>query len=95
MLAQQLERRALRGIPRPMHCVQTKSNCHPDREDSNHEESILVPASTKQTLAPYELESKLVKGGYLWDSVGDYSSVIKGDTRSLDNSSHSVRAWQS
>ena len=31
-----------------------------------------------------------LKGGYIRDYIGDYYRVIKGDTRSLDSSSHNV-----
>ena len=37
---------------------------------------------------PYELESKLLKGGYIGDNIGVFFvGDLKGDTRSLDNGS--------
>ena len=39
---------------------------------------------------PYELESKLLKGGYMGDYIGGTIRVIKGDTRSLDYSSYEL-----
>ena len=32
----------------------------------------------------YELKSKLLKGGYIWEAKGNITGVIEGDTRSLD-----------
>ena len=42
------------------------------------------------TLRKYELESKLLEKGYIRDSIGEYYSVIKGDTRSLESGSYGV-----
>ena len=36
----------------------------------------------------YVLSSKLLKGGYIGDYIGDTAGVIKGDTRRLDYSSY-------
>ena len=43
------------------------------------------PGIRRGHLAPHELYSKLLKGGYIGDYVGITIRVIKGDTRSLDN----------
>ena len=41
---------------------------------------------------PYRLWSKLLKGGYIKDDIGEYYRVLKGETRSLDYSSDSFVA---
>ena len=33
----------------------------------------------------YELQSKLLQGGYVRDFIGDYYRYFKGDTRCLDH----------
>ena len=48
---------------------------------------------------PYELLSKLLKGGYKGAYIGDYYRGYSGDTRSLDSSSYTHmdrlgHAWQ-
>ena len=43
---------------------------------------------------PHELRSKL-KGRYKGDYIGDYYRGIKGDTRSLDYSSHNLHVVSS
>ena len=37
-----------------------------------------------KNIAPYELQSKLPKEGYIRDYIGTSIGVIKGDSRSLD-----------
>ena len=51
----------------------------------------VLQAQTSQIgtlLRSCELESKLLKGDYIWGSIGEYHRVIKENTRSLDYGSY-------
>ena len=45
-----------------------------------------------QAVCSYELQSKLLKGGYIGDYIGKIVGVIKEDTRSLDYSSYELQS---
>ena len=49
--------------------------------------SLYVPS-----VALHELESKLLKGGYIGEYMGSIIGVIKGGTRSLDYGSHELES---
>ena len=53
--------------------------------ERQHHESVRPAGS------PYELYSKLLRGGYIRDYIGECYRVIKGDTRGLDYSSCRIR----
>ena len=46
-------------------------------------------------IGPYELQSKLLKGEYIGDSIGEYiGGSLRGDTRSLDGGSYNIGPYK-